>query len=93
MAKPGAKLIPIPLLCFSVYVGVQSALVSAAPGEDDALKRCRVLHQQIDRYTRLRRAGGVSAQMERWRQARQIREQEYRRKRCARYGRRVRENH
>lgn len=56
---------------------------------DEKLKRCRYLHRRIEHYTRLRRGGGDGAQMERWRRSRQRYEEEYRRKRCYRFGRKL----
>jgi hypothetical protein len=61
----------------------------AEAGRDDALKRCRYLHQQIEKYTDRRRAGGSGAQMERWRKSRQRYESEYRQRRCHRFGSRL----
>jgi hypothetical protein len=75
----------------------------AAPGQQDApvlvlatasnskLERCRYLHHRIEHFTRLRRSGGSGAQMERWRRSRQRLEEEYRRKRCYRFGRKLKE--
>lgn len=82
-------------LCALTFAGF---LLAGLPGEasgagsrsDEVLQRCRVLHGQIDRYTRMRRAGGNSLQMERWRKARQKYEVEYRERRCYRFGRRLR---
>ena len=54
-----------------------------------SLERCRYLHERIEHYTRLRRAGGNAVQMERWRTARQRYEREYRERRCHRYGSRL----
>ena len=56
---------------------------------DGELERCRFLHDRIERYTALRRAGGPGAQMERWRKAREKHAREYRQRRCHRFGRRL----
>lgn len=74
----------------ALCAGLLSLPSGANSASDEAFQRCRVLHGQIDRYTRLRRAGGSSVQMERWRQTRQKYEAEYRAKRCYRFGRRLR---
>lgn len=62
-----------------------------AAASDSKLERCRYLHRRIEHFTRLRRSGGSSAQMERWRRSRQRFEEEYRRKRCYRFGRKLKE--
>ncbi|MEE4110603.1 MAG: hypothetical protein V2I24_14725 [Halieaceae bacterium] len=78
-------------------------LGGAAPGPEDApvlvlaaasnskLERCRYLHRRIEHFTRLRRSGASGEQMERWRRSRQRFEEEYRRKRCYRFGRKLKE--
>lgn len=60
------------------------------PRADPKLERCRFLHARVEHYTRLRRGGGSSVRMERWRQARKRYEKEFRDLRCYRYGRRLR---
>ncbi|MEE4279451.1 MAG: hypothetical protein V2I82_13365 [Halieaceae bacterium] len=61
----------------------------ATSKRDDALERCRYLHQRIEQFTDRRRAGGNAAQMERWRKARERYEVEYRERRCYRFGSRL----
>jgi len=55
------------------------------------LETCQRWHQRIEHYTRLRRAGGSSTQMERWRQARKGYEEKFRDARCHRWGRKLRD--
>lgn len=62
---------------------------AADPKQDFA--RCVYLEKKINRYTRLRRAGGTAARMEGWRSARRRYADEYRERRCHRFGRRLRD--
>ena len=72
------------------WPGNAPILVLAA-ASDEKLQRCRYLHRRIEHFTRLRRSGGSGAQMERWRRSRQRFEEEYRRKRCFRFGRKLKD--
>ncbi|HKK22469.1 MAG TPA: hypothetical protein VJ947_02195 [Pseudohaliea sp.] len=66
--------------------------LSALALEADAdLETCQRWHERIEHYTRLRRAGGSSLQMERWRQARKRYEEQFRDARCHRWGRKLRD--
>ena len=84
---------PVPLVVAAtatVLLAADFPVALAARSVADAdLERCRWLHARIERYTRLRRAGGKTAQMERWRRARQAHEAEYRQRRCHRFGSRL----
>ena len=83
-----SALLTIPaLLCLSGLVQEVHAMARADP--DDALQRCRYLHERIEYYTDRRRIGGNGVQMERWRKSRQRFEQEYRERRCHRFGPRL----
>lgn len=66
-------------------------VLALATASDEQLQRCRYLHRRIEHFTRLRRSGGSGAQMERWRRSRQRFEEEYRRKRCFRFGRKLKD--
>ena len=75
-------------LTFAV-AGLTAARAGALEAQAD-LETCQCWHQRIEHYTRLRRAGGSSAQMERWRQARNTYEAKFRDARCHRWGRKLR---
>jgi len=84
--RPGSAFAPHSIGTASRADGGELLLVAKA---DEKLERCRYLHRRIENFTRLRRAGGSGAQMERWRRSRQRYEEEYRRKRCFRFGRKL----
>jgi hypothetical protein len=69
--------------------GLSTARTAALEAEAD-LETCQRWHERIAHYTRLRRGGGSSAQMERWRQARKGYEEKFRDARCHRWGQKLR---
>lgn len=69
----------------------RSATTHSLPKAKAALARCVYLKKKIHRYTQLRRSGGSAARMESWRTSRRRYADEYREKRCDRYGRQLRE--
>jgi hypothetical protein len=76
-------------LSLGLAVTVCAEPMPRAADRDASLERCRYLHKRIAHYTRLRRAGGNTGQMERWRRQRQGYESEYRERRCYRFGGRL----
>lgn len=57
---------------------------------DKKLERCVYLSKKLERYTRLRRAGGSAVRMESWRRTRERYASEFRELRCHRFGRALR---
>jgi len=75
------------LVLLIILVATQA---DAAPQKDHDLERCIYLNSKIEHYTRLRRGGGAAGRMERWRQSRARYEEEFRDRRCHRFGRKLR---
>ena len=81
----------------TVLVILATAVAGLTPENSLALQAeadlatCQRWHDRIEHYTRLRRAGGTSMQMERWRQARKSYEEKFRDARCHRWGRKLRD--
>ena len=81
---------PLAVALALAVAGLSPAPIRALEAKAD-LETCQRWHQRIAHYTRLRRAGGSSMQMERWRQARKRYEEKFRDARCHRWGRRLRD--
>jgi hypothetical protein len=78
-------------LCGLSLSAERAAAAAVRAERDKTLHRCQSLDKKIERYTRLRRAGGNAAQMERWRDTRRQAQTEFQKLRCHKYGRRLRD--
>jgi hypothetical protein len=61
-----------------IFFALLAPLGAPAATDSGAASECRELAEKIDRYTRLRRAGGSARQMDKWHRARNKLKQRYR---------------
>lgn len=66
-------------------------LVSGPPASagDGSLAQCQRLKDRMEHYTVKRRGGGSNSQMRTWKRARLQSQEQFKRYRCARYGRQL----
>ncbi len=76
------------LMAFTLAI-VPAGASASADDEAKQLRQCQQLKQSIERYTRLRKAGGSARQMERWKQARRAKKAAWDQLRCQRIRRQL----
>ena len=68
-----------PVLVFALGIS------SSGLAQDLSLEKCRRLKDQVEHYTKLRRAGGSAAKMDRWKRLRTDKQEAYDQGDCRRH--------
>ncbi len=72
------------LLCYPALV-FALGISSSGMAQDLSLEKCRQLKDQIEHYTKLRRAGGSASKMDRWKRLRADKQGAYDQGDCRKY--------
>ena len=62
---------------------------SSVQAQEMTLQSCQYLQDEIDRYTKLRKRGGSSQEMEYWRQQRNVLKDKFAKHKCSVWGRKL----